>query len=193
MNFLTHKIARIKLFFSDLKPILLSHHPKCNTFSDHVYHIGNHWLCLGCFTYYPTIMITIIFSIIFFEFSQINIAIMFFVSFIFVVPIVLNIFNLTKSRMLKILTKISLGIGTGLFIISILNMSFLHIILKILCLLQVNFFAGLIGYVRANGIIEECKACEYKKDWKNCPGMRNVMENLYEHGFKKEKDISIKN
>lgn len=118
---------------------------------------------------------------------------MFFVSFIFVIPVVLNVFNLTKSRMLKILTKISLGIGTGLFIISILNMSFLHIILKILCLLQVNFFAGLIGYVRANGIIEEYKACEYKKDWKNCPGMRNVMENLYEHGFKKEKDISIKN
>ncbi|MBY9007273.1 MAG: hypothetical protein KGD63_11000 [Candidatus Lokiarchaeota archaeon] len=192
MSTIINKIKRLKLFFSDLKPILLSHHPKCDNFYNHVYHIRGRWLCIGCFTYYPTILITIVLSLILFGFNKTTNVILFGISFIFALTVLLNVFNLTKRRFLKISSKISLGIGTGLFIISTLKMDFLPVFVKFLCLLQVNFLAGAIGYIRANGIIKECKACEYKKDWKNCPGMSIMMNNLYKHGFKKEKELKKK-
>ncbi len=188
MRIILKKIKRIKLFFSDIKPILLSHHPKCDHFYKHVYHIGGKWFCIGCFTYYPTIIITIIISLLIFNFDSNTITILFSSSFIFALPVFLNVFNLTKSKFLKITSKISLGIGTGLLIISTFEMDFLPLILKILVLVQVNFMAGAIGYIRTNEIIKECQACEYKKDWKNCPGMSEIIKNLYAHGFKKEKN-----
>ncbi|MBN1214735.1 MAG: hypothetical protein JXA99_04760 [Candidatus Lokiarchaeota archaeon] len=187
MRIILKKIKRIKLFFSDIKPILLSHHPKCDHFYKHVYHIGSKWFCIGCFTYYPTIIITIIVSLLIFNFDMTTITILFSSSFIFALPVFLNVFNLTKSKFLKIISKISLGIGTGLLIISTFEMEFLPLILKILVLVQVNFMAGAIGYIRTNGIIKECQACEYKKDWKNCPGMSEIIKKLYAHGFKIEK------
>ena len=187
MRIILKKLKRIKLFFSDIKPILLSHHPKCDHFYKHVYHIGGKSFCIGCFTYYPTIIITIILSLLIFNFDSTTITILFSCSFIFALPVFLNVFNLTKSKFLKITSKISLGIGTGLLIISTFEMDFLPLILKILVLVQVNFMAGAIGYIRTNEIIKECQACEYKKDWKNCPGMSEITKNLYAHGFKKEK------
>jgi len=183
MNF-KKKIKRIRLFLHDIKPILLSHHPNCKYFSEHVYHIGRYKLCIGCFTYYPTIVITIILSLIFFEMTLDTIYIMFYTSFLFFLPLILNALELTKYKILKIFTKISIGIGTGWFILGVIFMPFFPIIMKIFLILEVNFFTGVIAYIRANRLEKDCKKCKYKKDWRNCPGMKEIMENLYLHGFK---------
>ncbi len=187
---LKKKVERLKLFYSDIKPILLSHHPNCEKFDHHVYHIKRYKLCIGCFTYYPTIIITIILSIIFIDLNLFNLIILNFLAYAFFTPVILNLLNLTRYMVLKIISKISIGIGTGFYIISILLIP-IPIILKILLLLQLNFIIGVIGYIRANGTKDTCLACEYRADWARCPGMQEIIGNLYKHGFKKKKNPEI--
>ncbi len=181
------KFSRIRLFFSDIKPLLLSHHPNCHYFSDHVYPLGKHKLCIGCFTFYPTVAITIIILVIFFALSVFNLVLMFFFSFIFFIPIILNIFNLTKNKFLKTFSKVSIGIGTGLLIISTILLPF-HILLKISLLIEINFITGVIAYVRAKHVKEICSKCEHEANWDDCPAMKPIMDKLYEHRFKKLKE-----
>lgn len=186
MTSLKIKFKRVSLFFSDIKPIVLSHHPNCEHFSDHVYHIGKYRFCIGCFTYYPTIILTIIFSILFIDLSLQNLFILYFLSFLFFLAILLNIFHLTKFKILKILSKVAIGIGTGFYIVAVIYLP-IFLILKILSLFLVNFYTGVIAYVRANHITKECERCEYKGNWEVCPTMKPIIENLIEHGFKKRK------
>jgi len=184
MKSIKKKISRLKLFLSDVKPILLSHHPNCEHFSDHVYHVGKYRLCIGCFTYYPTIILTIIFTIFFIDLSLPNLIFLFFISFLFFSGILLNIFNLTSYKILKILSKVAIGIGTGLYIVAVIFLP-IFLILKILSLFLVNFYTGVIAYVRAKDVAKKCDQCEYEGDWNVCPTMKPIIERLYEHGFKK--------
>ena len=184
MERIKYKLRRFRLFLSDFKPILLSHHPNCEKFQDHVYHLGKHKLCIGCFTFYPTVLITILFVILFIELNLSNLFLLFFISFLFFIPIVLNIFGLTKYKILKVLTKVSIGIGVGFYIVSILFMPFIHIILKILLLFQINWFVGVIAYMRNRQIEKECAECEYKGNYNVCPTMKPIVEKLDEHGFR---------
>jgi len=152
-----------------------------------VYHVGKYKLCIGCFTFYPTIAITLILMVFFFDLSLVNLMLMFFLSFVFFIAIILNIFNLTKNKFLKILSKVSIGIGTGLLIISTILLPF-HIIIKISLLLEINFLTGVIAYVRAKHIKELCSKCEYEANWNDCAAMKPIIDKLYEHGFKKQKE-----
>ncbi|MFX0083911.1 MAG: hypothetical protein ACFE94_19365 [Candidatus Hodarchaeota archaeon] len=181
MNF-----SRIKLFFSDMKPILLSHHPNCDVFSNHVYTLGRIKLCIGCFTFYPTVGVTILFIITFIKLTLTNLFIMFFLSFAFFIPIVLNIFGLTKYKFLKILTKTSIGIGAGLLIISTLFLP-IFLFIKISILFEIHFITGAIAYIRVKHIKKRCLQCEFEGNWDECPAMKPITDKLYEHSFKKKK------
>jgi len=180
------KLSRILLFFSDMKPILLSHHPNCTAFSNHVYNLGRYKLCIGCFTFYPTVVATILFVLTFFNLILINLFVMFFLSFVFFIPIVLNIFGLTKYKLLKILTKISIGIGTGLLIVSTVCLP-IFLFIKISILIDIHFITGAIAYIRAKHIKKRCLECEFEGNWDRCPAMKPIMDKLYEHNLKRKK------
>lgn len=108
------------------------------------------------------------------------------ISFVFFAPIILNIVGLTKYKFLKIFSKAFNGIGVGFQIVSIILLP-IPIILKILNLLEINFFIGVIAYIRSNHIKKECLNCEYEGDWDNCPAWKPIRDKLYEHGFRKRK------
>jgi len=182
------KFARVKLFLSDIKPLLLSHHPDCETFSNHVYHIGKYKLCIGCFTFYPMVLITFIVVSLFLDLNYINLIILAYLSFLFISPIVLNILGLTRYKFLKIFSKVATGIGAGLLIVFIIYFPYFNLIFRILFLLNINFLIGAIAYIRTNQIKKDCLKCEYKGDWQKCPGLGAITEKLYEHGFKKKRD-----
>jgi len=180
------RFSRFRLLLSDLKPIMLSHHPNCDDFSVHVYHLGKRRLCIGCFTFYPVIIITIILSLLFVELDVYNLVIMYLISFIFFIPIILSVIGLTKYRFLKIFSKASNGIGVGLHLVSVFLLPF-PLIVKILTLLEINFLIGAIAYIRANRIKKDCSKCDYQGNWDDCPGMKNIRDKLYEHGFRERK------
>ena len=183
---LKFKFSRSFLFLSDIKPILLSHHPNCDHFSKHVYHVGKRRLCIGCFTFYPSIVITILFTLLFIDLNSYNLIIIFNLSYIFMLPVILNFLKLTKFRVLKIFSKVSLGIGIGLYLIAIFGLPF-HILIKIFTILEINIFVGVIAYIRSNHIKKECEACDYRGDWDSCPGMKPVRDKLYADGFRTKK------
>ena len=183
---MNNKIKRASLFLSDVKPILSSHHPDCDKFSKHVYHVGKYKFCIGCFTYYPTILITIIFTLWFIDLTFFNLIILFGLSFLFFSAVILNILKLTKTKFLKIVSKILIGIGSGFFIISAIFLP-IHIIFKIFMIWELNLFGGIIAYIRMKGIEKDCRNCEYKRDWDNCPGMKHIRDKLYEHEFREKK------
>ena len=41
----------------ELEFLLLSHHPDCKKFEDHVIKIKNTRMCIGCLAYYPVFLI----------------------------------------------------------------------------------------------------------------------------------------
>ena len=180
------RFSRFRLLLLDFKPIMLSHHPNCDEFSDHVYHLGKRRFCIGCFTFYPVAIITIIVTLLFVERSAFNLVSMYLISFIFFLPIILNVVGLTKYRFLKIFSKASNGIGVGLHLVSVFLLPF-PIIIKILTLLEINFFVGAIAYIRSNRIKKDCISCEYQGNWDDCPGMKIIRDKLYEHGFRTKK------
>ena len=180
------KFSRFRLLLSDFKPMLLSHHPNCDKFTNHVYHVGKHLLCIGCFTFYPVIIITIILTLLFVDLNIYNLIIMYLISFIFFIPIILSVVGLTKYRFLKIFAKASNGLGVGLHLVSVFLLPFL-LIIKILTLFEINFLIGAIAYIRANHIKKDCSKCDYQGDWDICPGMKNIRDKLYEHGFRERK------
>jgi hypothetical protein len=114
---------------------------------------------------------------------------LFFSSFLFFLPLILNFLELTKFKILKILTKVSIGIGTGWYILAIIYIPFLPLTIKIFSIMEVSFFTGVIAYIRANRIEKDCLECEYKKDWEHCPGMSKITKDLYLHGFKKREKL----
>jgi len=185
MSKIKAKLSRLSLFVSDIKPIFLSHHPDCDHFSKHVYHVGKYKLCIGCFTYYPTVLITIILTILFVDLNINDLFILHFLSYLFFTPLILNILKFTEYKILKILTKVSIGIGTGFYIVSVLFLP-IFLILKVIMLIQINFFTGVIAYVRVKHIEKQCSECEYKGDWDLCPSMKPIMDKLKEHNFKKK-------
>ena len=180
------KFSRGSLFLSDIKPILLSHHPNCDHFSKHVYHISKYKLCIGCFTFYPSIVITIIFTMLFIDLNFFNLIMIFNISFLFMLPVILNFLKLSKFKVLKIFSKVSLGIGIGLYVVAIFGLPF-HIVIKVFTILEINIFVGVIAYIRSKHIQKECNKCDYQGDWDSCPGMKNIRDKLYEHGFRERK------
>ena len=182
------KFSRFRLLLSDFKPIMLSHHPNCDEFSAHVYHVGKRRLCIGCFTFYPVIIITIIVTLLFIDLNIYNVIGMYLISFIFFIPIIFSVIGLTKFRFLKILSKASNGIGVGLHLVSVFLLPF-PLIVKILTLLELNFLIGAIAYIRANHLKKDCGKCDYQGNWDDCPGMKNIRDKLYEHGFREKKSI----
>ena len=88
--------------------------------------------------------------------------------------------------MLKILTKVSIGIGTGLLIVSTVRLP-IFLFIKISILIEIHFITGAIAYIRAKHIKEKCLECEFEGKWDNCPAMKPIMDRLYKHNFKKKK------
>jgi hypothetical protein len=113
---------------------------------------------------------------------------MYLLSFIFFIPIILSVVGLTKYRFLKILSKASNGIGVGLHLVSAFLLPF-PLIVKILTLFEINFLVGAIAYIRANRIKKDCIKCDYQGNWDVCPGMKDIRDKLYEHGFRKRKTL----
>ena len=184
------KFSRFILLVSDFKPILLSHHPNCDHFSSHVYHMGKYKFCIGCFTLYPFILITIILTLLFIELNSYNLVMLYLISFIFFTPIIFNIIGLTKYKFLKVFSKTCNGIGVGFYVVSVILLPF-PIIIKILVLVEINFIIGVIAYIRSNHIKKDCLTCEYEGDWDNCPAWKPIRDKLYEHGFRKRKKIKV--
>lgn len=167
-----HILAYFKVF----KPILLSHHPNCDRFKNHIIKIGNLKFCIGCFIGYPSAIISIF--IIFFLKSIIQIESIFFlwIGIIFLSFFVLSPFNLTKIKFIKIIQKALIGIGAAFlfwWIWTLPNSFFDNFMLYLIIF---GIILTILNLYHAYGFFRVCKKCNYSLNWKNCPGFKNYFD-----------------
>jgi hypothetical protein len=188
INNINKKINRLRLFLSDSKSLLLSHHPLCQKYSNHVFHIKSYKFCIGCFTFFPSAITTLLFVFLFIDMNTTSSISLFLISCPFLSTYILTILGITRKKIIRIISKISIGIGAGLYISSLLAFP-LPLFLKALILIESYSFIGIIAYYRKKEIEKKCLGCEYRKDWHACPGMKDIFDLLVEHGFKERKDV----
>ena len=184
MTDIRKKLSRLKLFLKDISPFLLSHHPLCSSFDDHVYKVGKRRFCVGCFTLYPTLIILLLT----FGFLQITntqtLMIFFGIGLGLMASILLNLLGLTEKRGVKILSKILLGASFAFLLYSVF-VSPLLLVLKILFYFAVSSFMGAISLYRIRSLEKTCKECEFDLDHDDCDGFKEVFEKLKRDGFRK--------
>ncbi len=158
------------------KPLLLSHHPNCDRFQNHVINIKGHRICFGCLIIYPTLILSII--TIFISKNQVNNLFEWHFIIIGAALVSLKIIDLEKKSY-KLIINLFTGIGVALAIFSIFELPFdlwINVIILILFILFTGFLAG----YKFDKKMKVCKnECEYKRDWSQCPGLKEVYVKIY--------------
>jgi len=181
---LRKKFKRFILFLKDISPFLLSHHPLCSDFDEHVYKLGKRRFCVGCFTLYPTLIIMLIILGLMQITNLFSLFILLLIGLGLLSSILLNLLGLTEKKFAKVISKVLLGASFACLIYSIFSFPIFPF-LKILFLFAVSSFIGSISLYRVKSLEKTCKECKFGLDQDNCDGFKEVNEKLIRDGFKK--------
>jgi multisubunit Na+/H+ antiporter MnhG subunit len=169
---------KLKKTYLEYKPYLLSHHPNCEKYEEHVFKIREKKFCIGCFIGYPAAIVGIgvSFPLVFYYMiiKWIFLAIGVFLSF----ATLLSLTQFPKKRTRKILQKLMIGIGSGFILTSIwffMEFSWYFKVLVIWgAIIVLNIPISLMHYKTHQ---KSCHTCEWKNDWSECPGFsRKLIE-----------------
>ena len=177
-------IQKIKDFYWAFQPIFWTHHPLCEKFKNHTFHLFNKDLCIGCFIGIPSSIIMLIIGNLFSIFNSLSSEILFKTSLILMSFYLLSLFGLTRTKTLKIISKIPIGIGAAFFIAWIFSLKIGLFYKYFFTFIFIQLFLFIINAIRGLKMIIKCKKCEYKKDWDNCPGFLEVNNKMKLKGFK---------
>jgi len=157
-------------FFRKYGSLLLSHHPKCESFKNHTLKLGSLHFCIGCFIGYPTAIITILLFNIFEIYSLFDSVTLLYVGILFLSSFLLSPLNLTNRKGIKILQKFCIGFGSAFlfwWIWTLTTQIFVNLIT----------FIGIFGAIivmlngfHAYSFLKTCRKCKYKTNWHDCPG-----------------------
>ncbi|MBU1158629.1 MAG: hypothetical protein KKE24_04745 [Candidatus Thermoplasmatota archaeon] len=155
----------------DGDPIILSHHPLCGRFDDHVFKIKGRRVCRGCATVYPSALVTALLLLIV---SPISFAITF--------PIALSFFAvnlmrlLSKNHRLSILFNACLGISLGAALFSaIYAPEGLQLVVVIAGLAVAISFS----FLKGRRVFSTCRSCQRYREFPSCCGPRTLQRGEY--------------
>lgn len=144
----------------DNDPIILSHHPLCGRFDDHMLKVRGRYVCLGCVTVYPSAIVAGL-SLFALDVS----------SFAIVFPIALFAFALnllrflSKSHRLSVLFNASLGISLGA---SMLSAIYAPQNLQLPIVMVVLAVAVSFSFLKGRRVFAVCKSCERYSEFPRC-------------------------
>ncbi|MHA2232282.1 MAG: hypothetical protein ACXAB4_07310 [Candidatus Hodarchaeales archaeon] len=173
-----HKLAVLGRMVWVLRPQLLSHHPNCSHYDDHVLQIGSARICQGCFFMYGGLAF---FIIVWMRggiptlkwLDSLAIALLLFI------PTVIHTLIGLRFRILRILGRLMLG-GTIFF--SFYSIFSLEGILRGFIVYAIILFLGvfgLFGSVRMQREVSRCRAsCPFDEQLPACRGLRDPISNL---------------
>lgn len=125
-----------------------SHHPLCDKYKNHIYKIGNMYICKGCFhTYSGFSVLSILYLIlslnkISFFFSIFESVYGLLLNLLFLFPLIVDILNIKVPRIIKNLFRQMLGyaIATALFVIifSSILFKFISILVMIITYIKLK-------------------------------------------------------
>lgn len=154
------------------EPIILSHHPSCDRFKDHVMNFRGIALCRGCFLVYPTtVIVLIILNLpIFPSFSS-------YITY-FILSVIFFTINLIR-KVLKIknlwwqnFSRISIGISLAMAITSVLKAPSTSI--QVILVIIIFSIAGIYNVINGFHNLRVCKSCEEHRDFPHCQGSTHI-------------------
>ncbi len=169
---------QLKNIFSAIRPIITSHHPTCEQFKNHTFRLFGRDFCIGCFVGYPVGFLTFLLIYLFDLPSLIPPYIFFIITVIFAFIYLFISKFFTGSKKVKILSKIFIGMGSGFLLSSILTLDFPLWSRILISFLIIQTIISILGLKRMRSIKKTCNLCDWKKDWKRCPGMKVIHEKL---------------
>ncbi|MHA1519685.1 MAG: hypothetical protein ACTSRK_05825 [Promethearchaeota archaeon] len=175
-------MGRLIQFIRRNKYFLLAHHPKCEEYYEDTLHIKGKDFCIGCFITIPTFILALGITLITKWYEQISIQGLMILGGGLCFGYLLGKFGFHRLKSLNIFSKILVGVG-GSILISILwkiPITPLSRILMTFVILQFAFMGH--GFVRTISIYRTCQKCEHHFEWRKCPGMHDIIENL-DKGF----------
>ena len=164
---------KLKKGYAEYKPYLISHHPNCEKYEEHVFKIREKKFCIGCFIGYPAALIGIgvTFPLLFYELLSAWIILS--VGILFSCAVFLSFTQFPKKRARKILQKLLIGLGSGFIIMALWSFMGFAWYFKILIIwgtiIILNIPISLMHYKTHHKI---CQNCEWKDDWEKCPGFQ---------------------
>ncbi len=170
--------VKVRRIFEAIKPIITSHHPKCEQYQDHTFHLfGRDW-CIGCYVGYPSGIFMLIIGFTTGLFTNLPSRTLWVVGGCMMTTYLFSIFGLTKTRWTKIVSKIPLGFGAAFVIGAIFSYEIKIWLSLLFSFLFLQFFLTIINIKRALEMRKTCNNCEYKEEHNKCPGMHPIMERL---------------
>lgn len=164
MNLIRRIVSKI-----DSDPIILSHHPLCGRFEDHVFKIRERYVCIGCATVYPSALATALLLLV----ANLN-------SFAITFLIALSFFTLNLTRFLSkdhrfsVLFNTCLGISLGAVPFSIIyapeNLQLAVVFAELAVAITFSFLKGY-------SMFATCKNCPRYREFPSCCGPRSPQVN----------------
>ena len=166
-----------------LKPMLLSHHPDCPNFDNHVIKIGKRRFCIGCFIGYPSGIIGVILIFLWQQVHPIPDLFLFLSGMSLLSLFLLSPLGLAEKKAVKILQKILVALGGSFLFWWIWTLPNPFLFTLLICAFSFGLILGALNAYHAYGIFKACKKCEHEGYWEECPGFEEINENLDERGL----------
>ncbi len=166
---------KIKKTYREYKPYLLSHHPDCEKYDEHVLKIRDKKLCIGCFIGYPAAILGIGISFPLMFYDIISKWIFLSIGILLSFATLLSLTRFPRKRVRKIIQKLLIGLGSGFILSAVWFMMGFAWYFKILVIwgtiIILNIPISLMHYKTHQ---KSCQDCEWKNDWEKCPGFQSV-------------------
>lgn len=152
----------------DSDPVILSHHPMCGRFDDHMFRIGGRYVCIGCATVYPSAVAT---AVLLLATDQ--------VSFSFVFPLSLVLFAANLSRFLfrghrlSAVFNVLLGASLAAAILSAVNAPDGLQLAVVVFMLSV---ASAFHLLKGRRVFVTCRGCPRYSEFPKCASPQTPAE-----------------
>lgn len=166
------------LILKSFLPLLLSHHPECKRFKGHTIKIGKVRLCIGCFIGYPSALLGI------FLIDNLNFRTIISLQAFLTIGIVclsfffLSFTRLTKIKIIKIIQKFFIGIGSSFLYWYIgyqpISLSERYFIFNIVF----GIIITVLNLYHAYGFYTNCHKCDIPFGWHICEGFKSIRLNF---------------
>ncbi len=144
----------------DKDPIILSHHPLCGKFDDHVFRVRGRYLCLGCMTIYPSALA----AVVLLKTADLDFFSLTFPLAVFAFGTYFLRFAL-KWRALRALLNVSLGVSVAASVLCAFNAPANQQFLVVAVGLAV---AVTFSYLKGRRVFVACRKCDRYAEFPSC-------------------------
>lgn len=163
-------LADIYQGFKKIAPMLLSHHPPCETYKNHTINLGRLKLCIGCFIGYPSAVFSLFLIKILHDNNPFNLMPILIIGIMLSFAQLLSLTSLPEKKSIKIMQKFFIGTGSGFIVISLYQSLNLSILVKFIVIFSFLFIYLIpIGYLHYRTSVKTCENCKIKDIPGKCP------------------------